>query len=100
MRPWHFSSVALISGNIFSGPFPQPSCTSRGCCYFLGKFEGFLEIFWNLDSILAFNNVSLSMSRNDTGHTDKLLRIIDESPLPLSIGSVEEPIISCIGVKG
>ena len=57
-------------------------------------------MFWNLDSILVFDKVSLSMSRNGIGNTDKLLRIIGEAPLPLSIGHVEEPIISCIGCKG
>ena len=44
--------------------------------------------------------VSLSMRRNDIGHTDKHLRIIGKSSLPLSIGRVEEPIISCIDGKG
>ena len=64
------------------------------------RFDGSLETFWNLDSILVFDNVSLSMSRNGIGNTDKLLRILGEAPLPLSIGRVEEPIISCIGGKG
>ena len=59
-------------------------------------FDGFIESFWNLDSILVFDNVSLSMSRNGSGNTDKLLRILGEAPLPLSMGHVDEPIISCI----
>ena len=64
------------------------------------RFDGSLETFWNLDYILVFDNVSLSMSRNGIGNTDKLLRILGKAPLPLSIGRVEEPIISCIGGKG
>ena len=72
----------------------------QGVAVFLIRFDGYLETFWNLDDILVFDSVSLSMSRNDIGHTDKLLRIIGEAPLPLSIGRFEEPIISCIGGKG
>ena len=40
------------------------------------------------------------MSRNDIGHTDKILSILDEAPLPIYIGRVEDPIISSIGGKG
>ena len=72
----------------------------EGVAVFLIRFDGYLETFWKLDSILVFDNVSLSMSRNDIGNTDKLLRILGEAPLPLYIGRIEDPIISCISGKG
>ena len=80
--------------------FPTYHVLPESVSVFLIRFDGSLETFCNLDSILVFDNMSLSMSRNDIGHTDKLLRILGEAPLPLSIGRVEGPIISCIGGKG
>ena len=56
-------------------------------------------MFWNLDSILVFDKVSLSMSRNGIVNTDKLLRIIGEAPLTLKIGRVDDTIISFIYSK-
>ena len=61
----------------------------EGVAVFLIRFGGSLETFWNLDYIPIFDNVSLSMSRNGIGNTDKILRILGEAPLPLSIGRVE-----------
>ena len=80
--------------------FPTYHVLPEGVSVFLIIFDSPVETFWNLESILVFDNVSLSMSRNDIGHTEKLLRILGEAPLPLYIGRVEEPIISCIGGKG
>ena len=87
--------------NIFVlGHFPTYHVLPEGVAVFLIRFDGFLETFWNLDSILVFDNMSLSMSRNDIGNTDKLLSIFGEAPLPIYIGRVEEPIISSIDGKG
>ena len=81
------------------GHLPTYHVLPEGVAVFLGNFDGSLEILWNLDSIIDFDNVSLIMSRNDIGHTDKILRIFGEAPLPLSIGRVEGPIIFCISDK-
>ena len=62
-------------------------------------FDGSLETFWNLDSILVFDNVSISMSRNDIGNTDKPLRILGRAPLPLSMGYSIRPIESGKGAS-
>ena len=80
--------------------FPTYRVIPEGVAVFLIRFDGSLETFWNLDSILVFDNMSLSMSRNDIGHTDKLLSILGEVPLLIYIGCVEDPIISCIDGKG
>ena len=40
------------------------------------------------------------MGRNDIGHTDKILSILGEAPLPIYIGRVEDPVISSIDGKG
>ena len=55
---------------------------------------------WNLDYILVYYGMSLSLIINYIVNTDELIRILRKTPLPLSLGSVEDPIISCIGVNG
>ena len=81
--------MALIYGKCVLCHFPTYHVLPEGVAVFLIRFDGYLETFWNLDSILVFDNVSLSMSRNDIGNTDKLLRILGEAPLPIYIGLVE-----------
>ena len=72
----------------------------EGADVFLIKLDGPLEILLNLDSICVFDHVYLSIIRNNIGPIDKLLMILGEAPFPLSIGCVEEPIISFIDIKG
>ena len=64
------------------------------------KLDGPLEILCNLDYVLIFDKMSVSINRNNIGHTEKNLMILGEAYIPLSIKRVEERIIFCIYSKG
>ena len=82
------------------GHFPTYHVLPEGVAVFLIKLDASLEILCNLDTILVFDGVSYIISIKDIICTKKLRRVLVEATLPLPIGRVEEPIISCIGGKG
>ena len=82
------------------GHFPAYHVLPYGVAVLLVKLDGSFENSWNLDIILVFDGMSLSMIRKDIVRTDKVLRIIGEAHFPHPNGRVEEPIISRVDRKG
>ena len=82
------------------GHFPAYHVLPYGVSVSLVKLDGSFENSWNLDIILVFYGMSLSLIRKDIVRTDKVLRIIGEAHFPHPNGRVEEPIISRVDRKG
>ena len=73
---------------------------SEGVTIITIKLDVLLNILGKLDSILAFDILSLSMGNKDLGHPNELLGILGEVPLPFPLVYVKEFIISFISEKG
>ena len=72
--------------------FPTYHVLPEGVAVFLIRFDGSLETLWNLDSILVFDNMSLSMSRNDIGHTEKFLVFLARHLYQFILGVLRSPL--------
>ena len=64
------------------------------------QIDGFLDISCNLDFILVFNGVFLSIFIKGILHFNLLLIILSEFNYPLPLWHIDDIIFSCIGIKG
>ena len=70
-------------------------------CHMVLPFSGgFLDIMWHLDSIPAFCDMSLILVIKDLEQYYELNMILGELLFTITLGDIQDTIVSQIGVKG